>query len=90
MRALSCWGPSALHRDAPAVVTVLVGSLETSQINFLYNRQPLPCATNSNSIAQAVGDGVEFLGINKNAFCLLLSDAAKYMVAGGILKPLYL
>ena len=35
-------------------------------------------------------DAVRNLGINRNFFCLLLSDAAKYMIAAGItLKSLY-
>ena len=45
---------------------------------------------NSNIIAQAVDDAVRNLGISRNFFCLLLSDAAKYMNAAGItLKYLY-
>ena len=44
----------------------------------------------SNIIAQAVDDAVRNLGINKSFFCVLLSDAAKYMIAAGItLKSLY-
>ena len=60
------------------------------RVSYFYDCQSLPRSTNSNSIAQAVDDAARSLGINKNAFCLLLSDAAKYMVAGGaILKSLY-
>ena len=52
--------------------------------------QPLKCAPNSNIIAQAVDDAVRNLGINRSFFCLLLSDAAKYVIAAGItLKSLY-
>ena len=50
---------------------------------YLYDCQPLKCAPNSNIIAQAVGDAVRNLGINSSFFCLLLSDAAKYMIAAG-------
>ena len=47
------------------------------------------CA-NSNTIAQSVDDAVRYLRINRNSFCLLLSDVAKYWVAtGAILKSLY-
>ena len=46
--------------------------------------QPQKCAPNSNIIAQAVNDAVGNFGINKSFFCLLLSDAAKYMIAAGI------
>ena len=42
------------------------GSLETSHVSVLYNCQPLPCAPNSNSIAQTVKDAVGSLGIKRN------------------------
>ena len=71
-------------------LNILVGSLETPHVSYLYDCQPLKCAPNSNIIAQAVGDVVRNPGINRNFFCLLLSDAAKYMIAAGItLKSLY-
>ena len=59
---------------------IFVGSLVTPHVNYLCDCQPLLCAPNSNSIAQAVDDAVRSLGINKNSFCRLLSVAAKYMV----------
>ena len=65
-------------------LNILVGSLETPHVSYLYDCQPLKCARNSNIIAQAVNDAVSNLGINKNFFCLLLSDAAKYMIAADI------
>ena len=71
-------------------LNILVGSLETPHVSYLYDCQPLKCARNSNIIAQAVDDAVGKLGINRSFFCLLLSDAAKYMIAAGItLKSLY-
>ena len=72
-------------------LNILVGSLETRHVTYLYDCQPLKCAPNSNIIAQAVDNAVRNLGINKSFFCLLLSHAAKYMIAAGItLKSLYL
>ena len=69
---------------------ILVGSLETPHVSYLYDCQPLKCAPNSNIIAQAVDDAVRNLGINRSFFCLLLSNAAKYMIAADItLKSLY-
>ena len=65
-------------------LNILVGSLETQYVSYLYDRQPLKCASNSNIIAQAVYDAVKNLGINRSFFCLLLSDAAKYMIAAGV------
>ena len=73
-------------------LNILVGSLETPHVSYLYDCQPLKCAPNSNIIAQAVDDAVKNLGINRSFFCLLLSDAAKYtrMIAVGItVKSLY-
>ena len=71
-------------------LNILVGSCETPHVSYLYDCQPLKCAPNSNIIAQAVDDAVRNLGMNRSFFCLLLSDAAKYMIAAGItLKSLY-
>ena len=71
-------------------LNILVGSLETPRVSYLYDCQPLKCAPNSNIIVQAVDDAVRNLGINRSFFCLLLSDAAKYLIAAGItLKSLY-
>ena len=58
-------------------LNILVGSFETPHVIYLYDRQPLKCAPNSNIIAQAVDDAVRNLGINRSFFCLLLSYAAK-------------
>ena len=69
---------------------ILVGSLETPHVSYLYDCQPLKCAPYSNIIVQVVDDAVRNLGINRSFFCLLLSDIAKYMIAAGIrLKSLY-
>ena len=71
-------------------LNILVGSLETPLVSYLYDCQTLKCAPNSNITTQAVDDAVRNLGINRSFFYLLLSDAAKYMVAAGItLKSLY-
>ena len=71
-------------------LNILVGNLETSHVSYLYDCQPLKCAPNSNTIAQSVDDAVRNLGINRSFFCLLLSDAAKHMIAAGVtLKSLY-
>ena len=73
------------------LLNIAVRSLETPHVSYLYDCQPLKCAPNSNIIAQALDNAVRNLGINKSFFCLLLSDAEKYMNATGItLKSLYL
>ena len=71
-------------------LNILVGSLGTTHVGYLYDCQPLPCAPNSYNIVQAVDNAVKSLGSNRNSFRLLLFDAAKYMVAArAILKSLY-
>ena len=65
-------------------LNILVGSLETPHVSYLYDCQPLKYAPNSNMIAQAVDDAVRNLGISRSFFCLLLSDAAKCMIVAGI------
>ena len=49
-------------------LNILVGSLETPHVSYLYDCQPLKCAPNSNIIAQAVDDTVRNLGMNRNFF----------------------
>ena len=72
-------------------LSILMGSLETPHVSYLYDCQPLKCAPNNNYIAQAVDQAVRNFGINRSFFCLLVSDAAKYMIAAGMtLKSLYL
>ena len=71
------------------LLIILVESLETPHVSYLYECQPLKCALNSKIIAQAVDDAVRNLGMNRS-FCQLPSDAAKYMIAAGItLNSLY-
>ena len=49
-------------------LNILVGSLETPHVNYLYDGQPLKCAPNSNIIAQAVDDAVEILESTETSF----------------------
>ena len=39
-------------------LNILVGSVETSNVSYLCNGEPLPCAPNSNSISHTVDDAV--------------------------------
>ena len=76
-------------------LNILVGSLETAHVIYLYDCQSsLKCAPNSNIIAQAVANAEKlFLPVDhcsKSFFCLLLSDTTKFMIAAGVtLKSLY-
>ena len=64
-------------------MNIQAGNIETPHVSYLYDCPPLQCVPNSNIIAQAVDDAVRNLGINRSFFYLLLSDAAKYMIAAG-------
>ena len=58
-------------------LNILVGSLETPHVSYLYDYQPLPCVPNSDSIAHAVGDAVTSFGTSRNCFsfcCLMLKN----------------
>ena len=66
-----------------SLVGTLVGTLETPNISFLYNCQPLSCSPNADSIVLAIDDAVRSLGTNRNSFGLLLPDTARYLVGGG-------
>ncbi len=69
---------------------ILVGTLEMPHVSYLHDCQPSPCSPNGDSIVQAIDDAIRSLGVNRNSFCLVLYDAARYMVAAGnILKSLY-
>ena len=50
-------------------LNILVGSLETPHINYLYDCQPLKCAPNSNIIAQSVYIAVRNVEINRSFCC---------------------
>ena len=58
-------------------LNILVGGLDILYVSYLYVWQPLIYTPNSSSIAQAVDDAIKSLGIKKNSFCQVLSDAAK-------------
>ena len=50
-------------------LTIVVGSLETPHVSYLYDCQPLKCAPNSNIIAQAIDDAVRNVRISGSFFC---------------------
>ena len=71
-------------------LNILSWKLGNTSRQLFVRLSTMPCATNSHSIALVVDDAVKSLGMRRNLFLFLLSDAAKYMVAtGGISKSLY-
>ena len=71
-------------------LNILVGSLETPHVSYLYDCQPLKCLPNCNIIAQVVDNAIRNFEMNRSFLYLLVSDATKYMIAAGITpKSLY-
>ena len=62
-------------------LNILVGKLQKPHINYLYDCELIPSAPNSNGIAYAIDDAVRSVRIKRDSVCLLLSDAAKCVVA---------
>ena len=55
-------------------LNILVESLETPHVSYLYDCQPLKCAANSNIITQAVDDAVKILELTEASsvsYCLM-------------------
>jgi hypothetical protein len=71
-------------------LNILVGLLNQPQVTFMFDCQFLQCSANGQLICRVVDDAIRSLGIDRKDFCLLLSDAARYMQAAGkTLKQLY-
>ena len=72
-------------------LNVLVGLLDEPDKTYLIACKVLPKSPTAQSICQEIDDCVRFLDVTRNNFCLLLSDAARYMQAAGkTLKNMYL
>lgn len=71
-------------------VNVLVGSLDNPHITYLWRCEHIESAINAQLIIHQVDDAVKDLGVARQDFSLLVSDAARYMVcAAQALKQLY-
>ena len=71
-------------------VNVLVGPMEEPNKTNLIVCIPLSGSPNSSNICTIVDDCLKEMGITREMFLLLLSDAAKYMLkAGDTLKIMY-
>lgn len=71
-------------------VNVLVGSLDNPHITYLWRCEHMESAINAQLIIHQVDDAVKDLGVARQDFSLLVSDAARYMVcAAQTLKQLY-
>ena len=71
-------------------LNILVGLLDEPDTTYLIACKVLPKSSYAQSICQEIDDCLRFLDVTRNNFCLLLSDAARYMqVAGKTLKNMY-
>ena len=71
-------------------LNVHVGLLNEPDKTYLIACKVLPKSPTAQSICQEIDDCLRFLDVTRNNFCLLLSDAARYMQAAGkTLKNMY-
>lgn len=71
-------------------INILIGIMESPQKSYLIVCIPIEGPANSQIIVHTIEDSINFMGISRVNFCLLLSDCAPYMVAASkILHVLY-
>jgi len=71
-------------------MNILVGNIESPQTTFVYDCIPLKSSPDSACVIRIIDDTIRSLETDRQNFCLLLSDAARYMTsAGKSLKVLY-
>ena len=71
-------------------LNILVGKLTAPEKTLLFNCKTLSQSVDSNIVTREIDDAVYSLGVARENFCLLLTDAARYMTAAGVLlKKLY-
>ena len=71
-------------------VNFLVGVLEEPHVMYMFDCRHIPAAANAQIILHTVDDCIRQLEVDRANFCLLLSDAAPYMVlAGSTMKQFY-
>ena len=63
---------------------ILIGTIEVPEITYLIDCKYILTPPNASIICQYVDDAIKDMGIGRNDFLLLLSDAARYMISAGI------
>ena len=67
----------------------MVGKIISPETTFVLSCKPLSKSADSDIVTREIDDAVHCLGIARDKFCLLLSDAARYMTtAGNLLKKI--
>jgi len=64
-------------------LNIFVGLLDEPDKTYLIACKVLPKSPTARSICQEIDDCLRFLDVTRNNFCLLLSDAARYLQAAG-------
>ena len=67
------------------LLNILVGKLTAPEKTLLFNCKTLLQSVDSNIVTREIDDAVHSLGVAPENFCLLLTDAARYMTAAGTL-----
>ena len=67
------------------LLNILVGKLTAPEKTLLFNCKTLSQSVHSNIVTREIDDAVYSLGVVRENFCLLLTDAARYMTAAGVL-----
>lgn len=71
-------------------INILIGSIESPSVTYVYDCVSWTASADSQFIIRIIDDTIRSLGADRQNFCLLLSDAARYMTAAGrTLKVLY-
>ena len=72
------------------LLNILVGKLTAPEKTLLFNCKTLSQSVDRDIVTREIDDAIHSLGVARENFCLLLTDAARYMTAGGVLlKKLY-
>ena len=76
--------------DKKQFFNILVGKITAPETTFVFSCKPLSKSADSDIVTREIDDAARCLSIAWDKFCLLLSDAARYMAtAGNLLKKLY-
>ena len=71
-------------------LNILVGKLTALEKTLLFNCKTLSQSVDSNIATRKIDDAVHSLGVARENFCLLLTDAARYITAAGVLLKNYI
>ena len=71
-------------------LNILVGKLTALEKRLLFNCKTLSQSVDSNIATRKIDNAVHSLGVARENFCMLLTDAARYITAAGVLLKNYI